>query len=107
MRNTMLQLCLVVIGVTSVHAVKLLKTASLHARVFPIEGIERVWAVQGRDSLPMMGSEGDFYLTNVHPGRWQIRVDARAPYQDASFEIKDARPATTGDLGEIHLKAKS
>lgn len=100
----MLQLGLVLIGVTSVHAVKLLKTASLHAKVFPSNATEKVWAIQGSDSLKMTESEGDYFLTNIPPGHWQIRVEAKSPYRDASFVIDDLRSGTRGDLGEIRLQ---
>ncbi|HMH23084.1 MAG TPA: hypothetical protein VK563_14970 [Puia sp.] len=104
MRNALVQLALVLIGVTGVHAVKLLQTASLHARVFPAGATEKVWAIQGSDSIEMFGSEGDYYITTLKPGNWQIRVDARRPYKDADFGIFNMRAGTERDLGEVVLR---
>jgi hypothetical protein len=104
MRNTVFQLCLVLIGVSSVHAVKLLKTSSLHVKVFPAVAIEKVWAVQGKDSLAMTGIDGDYYISNIHPGIWRVRVDAKTPYQDASFKTIDIAPGKGDDMGEIQLQ---
>ncbi|HZE83921.1 MAG TPA: hypothetical protein VE035_06400 [Puia sp.] len=103
MRNAIVQLGLVLVGVTGVHAVKLLQTASLHARVFPTEATERVWAIQGSDSVEMFGSEGDYYITTLKPGNWMIRIDAKKPYKNAGFGIFNMRAGTNRDLGEIVL----
>lgn len=104
MRNTMFQLILVVIGVTSVHAVKLLQTSSFHAHVSPAFAPERVLAIQGRDTIKMMGSEGDYYFSTANPGRWKIFVDAKKPYRNADLEVNDIKPGTEMDLGEITLQ---
>ena len=104
MRNALVQLGLVLVGVTGVHAVKLLQTASLHTRIFPAEAAERVWAVQGIDSVEMLGSEGDYYITTLKPGNWMIRIDAKKPYKNTDFGIFNMRAGTERDLGEIVLR---
>jgi hypothetical protein len=104
MRNAMVQLCLVLIGVTSVHAVKLLQTSSLHATILPAEGAEKVWAVQGKDSIKMTGINGEYYLSTVNPGRWQIHVEAKKPYQNARFKEVNIGPGVEKDLGEMKLQ---
>lgn len=103
MRNALLQLGLVLIGVTSVHAVKLLKTSSFHARVFPAEAVEKVVAIQGKDSISMYGSEGDYFLTTANPGHWRILVSTKEPYRNASIDVLDVKPGSDRDLGEIDL----
>jgi len=54
MKKAMVQLALVLIGITSIHAVKLLQTSSLHPRVYPATA-EKVWAIHDKDSLKMIG----------------------------------------------------
>ena len=107
MRNAVLQLCLVVIGVTSVHAVKLLQTSSIHAKVYPAEGVEKVWAIQGSDSVKMIGNDGDYYLSAVNPGHWRVRIDAKKPYRNVDFQATNVGPGTFKDLGEIRLENKN
>jgi hypothetical protein len=104
MRNAMVQLCLVLIGVTSVHAVKLLQTSSLHVVIFPAEGTEKVWAIQGKDSINMAGVDGEYYLSAVSPGHWQVHVVAKKPYQNASLKEVTIGPGTEKDLGQISLR---
>ena len=104
MRNAMVQLCLVLIGVTSVHAVKILKTSSLHVTILPAEETDKVWAVQGKDSIRMVGVDGQYYLSTVNPGRWQIIIEAKQPYVNTCFEEVTIDPGTEKELGEIKLQ---
>jgi hypothetical protein len=106
MRNAMVQLCLVLIGVSSIHAVKLMQTSSFHVRLFPAKAADRVWAIQGRDSIEMMNVNGEFYLRSINPGHWEVSVDAIAPYHATRFEVTDMLPGTDRDLGEIRLLTK-
>lgn len=104
MRNAMVQLCLVIIGISSIHAVKLLQTSSFHVRTFPSDGADRVWAVQGRDSVEMMNINGEYILRSINPGHWEISVEANEPYTNTRFNVSDVKPGTDVDLGEIHLR---
>lgn len=100
----MVQLTLVVIGVSSVHAVKLLQSSTIHAKIYPSTGAERVWAIQGKDSLRMISNEaGEYYLLAVHPGAWELRVDAKKPYKDIIVKAIDVKPGTQKDMGEFTL----
>ncbi|WP_325588634.1 hypothetical protein [Puia sp.] len=104
MRNAMVQLCLVIIGVSSIHAVKLLQTSSFHVRTFPAEGADRVWAVQGKDSVEMMNINGEYILRSINPGRWEISIEANEPYSNTRLNVSDVKPGSDVDLGEIRLQ---
>jgi hypothetical protein len=104
MRNAFVQLGLVLIGVTSVHAVKLLQTASLRTRVYPSNAAETVWAINGNDSIQMFGSEGNYYITTLKPGYWEVRIGARKPYHNMSLGILNIGAGTDRDLGEVVLQ---
>jgi len=92
MRNALVQLCLVIMGISSIHAVRLMQTASFHVRVFPATAVDRVWAIQGHDSVEM-----------TNPGYWQVSIEANAPYRDSRYEMT-VRPGIDKDLGEIRLQ---
>lgn len=104
MRNALVQLGLVLLGVTSVHAVKLLQTSSLRAHISPTEGAGTIWAIQGNDSIRLYGNNGSFYINTLHPGNWVIRVDAKKPYRDLDVDVANIRPGSEKDLGEIRLQ---
>lgn len=104
MRNTMVQLVLVIIGISSIHAVKLLQTSSFHVRMFPANGAERVWAIQGKDSIEMTNVNGEFFLRSINPGQWQVAVEANEPFKNVRFNVGDIKPGFDRDLGEIRLR---
>jgi len=104
MRNALVQLCLVIMGISSIHAVKLMQTASFHVRIFPATGADRVWAIQGHDSVEMTNVHGEYYLPSINPGFWQVSVEANAPYKDSRYEMT-VKPGIDKDLGEIRLQA--
>jgi hypothetical protein len=104
MRNAMVQLCLVIMGISSIHAVRLMQTASFHVRVFPATAADRVWAIQGHDSLEMTNVQGEYYLRSINPGDWQVSIEANAPYRDSRYEMT-VKPGIDKDLGEIRLQA--
>jgi hypothetical protein len=104
MKNAIVQLGLVLICISSVHAVKLLQTSSFHTRVFPSGAADGVWAIQGTDSIRMQGSDGNYYITTLNPGHWRIWVDAKSPYRNAELEVMNIRPGANKDLGEIRLE---
>lgn len=103
MRNTMLQLCLVIIGVSSIHAVRLMQTSSFHLRVSPAGSGTRVVAVRGRDSLEMTHIDGEYYLREIRPGHWQINVIPAPPYSSVRLQMT-VKPGADADLGEIPLR---
>jgi hypothetical protein len=103
MRNAIVQLVLVIIGVSSIHAVKLLQTSSFHVRISPANGAERVWAIQGKDSIEMTNVNGEFFLRSINPGQWRVSVEAVEPYKDVQFNVDDIKPGFDRDLGEIRL----
>jgi hypothetical protein len=105
MRNAMLQLCLVIIGVSSIHAVRLMQTSSFHLKVSPAGATARVVAVQGHDSLEMTHINGEYYLREIRPGHWQINVKPTLPYNSVQWQMT-VKPGTDIDLGEIPLRKK-
>ena len=100
----MVQLCLVIIGVSSIHAVRLLQTSSFHLRTFPADGADRVWAIQGKDSIEMMNVNGEYILRSINPGHWRVSVQANEPFRNVRYDVNDVRPGTDMDLGQIRLR---
>jgi hypothetical protein len=100
----MVQLCLVIIGISSIHAVRLLQTSSFHLRTFPADGADRVWAIQGKDSIEMMNVNGEYILRSINPGHWRVSVQANEPFRNVRYDVNDVRPGTDMDLGQIRLR---
>jgi len=107
MRNAIVQLVLVIIGISSIHAVKLLQTSSFHLRMAPANGAERVWAIQGKDSIEMTNVNGEFFLRSINPGQWKVFVEANEPFKNVGFNAGEIRSGFDKDLGEIRLQTSS
>ncbi|HVS97051.1 MAG TPA: hypothetical protein VHE54_11230 [Puia sp.] len=103
MRSAIVQLFLVIVGVSGIHAVRLLQTSSFHVRLLPFNAADRVWAIQGKDSIQMTNVNGEYIVRSVKPGSWQVSVEANGPYRNASYRAANIKPGTDIDLGEIRL----
>jgi|GEM_PF-555174 len=104
MRNAIVQLVLVIIGISSIHAVKLLQTSSFHIRMSPANGAERVWAIQGKDSIEMANVNGEYFLRSINPGQWKVSIEAVVPFRNVQFNVGEIKPGFDRDLGEIRLQ---
>jgi len=102
MRNTVVQLVLVIIGVSSIHAARLLATSSFHLRVVPAGAADKVQAIQGHDTVEMIPANGIYSVRWINPGRWQVLVKASSPYKDWRYDLT-IRPGRDLDLGDIRL----
>ena len=102
MRNAVVQLVLVIIGVSSIHAARLLATSSFRLKITPAGAANRVQAIQGHDTVAMTNMNGVYYVQSVNPGRWQVLVTAMAPYKDLRYDVT-VGPGGDADLGEMRL----
>jgi hypothetical protein len=103
MRNALVQLGLVLLGVTGVHAVKLLQTASLRVHIFPAEAADQVWAIKGSDSIKLSGGNGEYFSNEIPTGNWLIRVNTKSPFRAMNIDAGNIKPGIDKDLGGIRL----
>ena len=102
MRNAIVQLVLVIIGIYSIHAARLLATSSIHLKIRPAAAVRKVQAFQGRDTLEMTGTNGLYTLPTIAPGKWVILITTTRPYRDVRRELS-VNPGDNFDLGEVLL----
>lgn len=102
MRNAVVQLVLVIIGILSIHAARLLARSSFHLRIDPVWPMDKVQAIQGHDTLEMTKMNGGYLVRWINPGHWQVLVKASAPYKDCRYDLT-VGPGEDLDLGVIRL----
>ena len=102
MRNAVVQLVLVIIGVSSIHAARLLATSSFRLQIAPAGKASKVQAIQGHDTVAMTNMNGVYFVQSINPGHWQVLVTATAPYKDLRYDIS-VGPGGDADFGEIRL----
>jgi hypothetical protein len=102
MRNTIVQLCLIVTVITGIHAMRLMQANTINGRVVSPDALEFVWAVQGKDSVIVAAIRGEFAL-KVKPGVWKLLLHTQTPYKNMIIENVVVTDGKATDLGEIKL----
>jgi hypothetical protein len=76
--------------------------SGIHGTVTPAEAAKKVWAISGTDTASVIPVAGNFTL-DVKPGTWQIKVEAAAPYKDATVDNIVVEEGKSADAGQIKL----
>jgi hypothetical protein len=103
MKMNFLKLCAILVGISGLHAIKILRAPSISGVVIPENKVKNIWAVQGRDSTEVSNEDGSFNI-KVKPGIWKIIIYSKESYQKNT--VLDQIEATEGkniNLGEINL----
>lgn len=87
------------------HAARLLATSSFHFRIAPAASVDKVEAIQGRDTVEMTRTNGGYYVQWVNPGHWQVVIRASAPYKDQRYALTVVSGSNI-DLGTVRLLPK-
>jgi hypothetical protein len=103
MKNAFVQLCLVVLVITGIHAMRLIKANTIQGKVSVPYALQFAWAVQGKDSIIVAAEEGNFTL-KVKPGVWKVLLHLRSPYKNMVITNIKVSDGHITDLGEIKLE---
>jgi len=104
MKRIAITLCtaLVAFLVLSAFVARTTVATSIHGTITPAEGAKKVWAINGTDSVSTVPVSGNFSL-DVKAGTWQLKVEAAAPYKDATIDGIIVEDGKSADAGEIKL----
>lgn len=102
MKNAIVQLCLIVMAITGIHAMRLMQANTISGRVISPDALQFVWAVQGKDSVIAPAFRGQFAL-KVKPGIWKLLLHTQTPYKNMVIENVIVSDGKATDLGEIKL----
>lgn len=75
----------------------------IHGSVEPPDAANRIWAVNGRDSVSGVQAGGKFSI-DVKPGNWTLIVEAIKPYKNAVVEGILVLETQSTDAGVIRLQ---
>jgi hypothetical protein len=103
MKNAFVQLCLVVLVITGIHAMRLIRANTINGKVNAPNALQFVWAIQGKDSVIVGGVDGTFSL-KVKPGIWTVLLHTKNPYKNRVIENVVVNEGRSTDLGEIILQ---
>ena len=97
-----MQLCLIVMVITGIHAMRLMQANTIYGRVISPDALEFVWAIQGKDSVIVPAIRGEFVL-KVKPGVWKLLLHTQTHYKNMVIENVVVSDGKATDLGEIKL----
>ena len=105
MKNTRLALVvLFVILIVASSFLKLPAGGSVKGTVSPADGAIRASVISATDSFKsIINNEGVFVITDVKPGNYNLIIEAKAPYRNATREDILVTEGATTDVGEIKL----
>lgn len=79
------------------------RTGGIQGKILPAEGVSRVIAVSGKDTVVAQLKSGSITFQNLKPATYTLLVEAKAPYKATSIENVAVIDSTITDIGEIHL----
>lgn len=91
----------VVAMVIFLHAFRAMHKSNITGNVFSQQGSVWVYAINGKDSLKTMVSNGRFKLT-VKPGSWKVLIANSSMLRDEGMMV-EVQEGSTMDLGTIKL----
>jgi hypothetical protein len=107
MKMNFLKLCAVILGISGLHAIKIMRSPSIKGVIVPENKVKDIWAVQGNDSTEVRNDDGSFNV-KVKPGIWKIIINTnntKESYQKNTVLYRiDAIEGKNIDLGEINLQ---
>jgi hypothetical protein len=74
----------------------------IHGLIDPADGANKVWAIQGTDSVSAIPASGKFAM-EVSPGNWTVLVEAISPYKNAVVNNIVVLENQSTDVGIIKL----
>lgn len=84
------------------YAFKEKNASGISGRTSPVDAVEVVYAIQGKDSLKTVPANGAFML-EAKAGMYKVIVDAKQPFKDVMLESVEVTENNTTDLGEIKI----
>jgi hypothetical protein len=105
MKNTRLAfVVLFAILITVSSFLKFPAGGSVKGTVNPADGAIRATVISATDSFKsLINNEGVFVITDVKPGNYNLVIEAKAPYRNASRDDILVTEGGTTDVGEIKM----
>jgi hypothetical protein len=104
MKNTRLALVVLMVLLFAISSFLKFSPGSIKGTVNPPDAGVRAWAISATDSFKsVVNTEGVFVITDIKPGNYNLVIEAKAPYKNATREEILVTEGATTDVGEIKL----
>ena len=103
MKNAFLQLCIILLAISGIHAIRLLNSNTIIGQVSSPDALTYVWAIQNQDSVIAQSENGKFAI-KVKPGKWDVLLHTNSPYKNMLITNVTVTADRPTNLGEIKLQ---
>jgi hypothetical protein len=104
MKNTRLVIIALFVALFAICSFLKPPVGSVKGTVNPPDGATRATVISATDSFKsLINAEGVFVITDIKPGNYNLIIEAKAPYKNATREDILVTEGGTADVGEIKL----
>lgn len=104
MKTTRIALAALTTVAAGLFAFNVIVAGSVKGTVVPADGATKAWAISATDTFSTDIANGAFEIGNVKPGTYNITIEGKAPYKNASKEGVEVKEGEATDVGEIKLE---
>lgn len=79
------------------------RLGGIRGTVSPLDALERVTAISGKDTLVAEISNGSFSFANVKSTTYTIRIHAKPPYKEVTINNVAVIDSAITDVGNVKL----
>lgn len=79
------------------------QTGGIQGKITPVEGIQEVQLISGRDTLRVPAPTGSLAANNIKTGTYKLVVKAVLPYKDFTIPEVPVIDGSVTDVGQIKL----
>lgn len=79
---------------------------TIKGKVIPAENAFRVFAIMGSDTTRQVIHDGNFELTKLKQGSYELWIEATDPYQHKHLTDVQVKENQVTDVGDIQLMVK-
>lgn len=78
-------------------------TGGIQGKIAPIEGIQEVQLILGRDTLRAQPQAGNLTVNSIKTGTYRLVIKAILPYQDFTIAEVPVIEGSVTDIGQVTL----
>jgi hypothetical protein len=103
MRKALTELCVVLVAVAAIHAIRIMHGGIIKGKIYPATKRNLLLAVNGLDSIRALSEQDGYFGLRVKPGTWTLIVENIEPNHRVVREGVEVNEGENINLGIIRL----
>lgn len=80
-----------------------IKKGGIRGRITPVEGVQEIQVISGKDTLRLAAGNGNFQFNNLKAGTYKVWIKTNLPYKEYTLQEVPVIDSATTDIGQIKL----